>query len=104
MPAFPEVRFVLMVRELSSVAASFERRLADRALLDLSLDHRAAVATLSGAVARLRRFDDAGHAERAFVVLYERFFSGETRYARALYEFLGLSFDQQAVQTFLDWT
>jgi hypothetical protein len=37
-------------------------------------------------------------------VLYERFFSGDTRYARALYEFLGLAFDEQAEQTFLDWT
>lgn len=88
---FPRGRLVLLVRELRSVAASFDRRARDPGdWWPAENDRTLAVTMWNEALERVRDAELAGYGERIFLLPYEPLLAGEERWLHALLSFIGV--------------
>ncbi len=87
---FGEAKFVIMVRDLDEVAASYRRRATDPAdTWPAENDHRVAIRDWNRVLQHARAFVD-DNDRRLLLVSYSRFFRGARDELDRLYAFLGL--------------
>ena len=88
---FDGARFVMTHRDVVPIAASYRVRAedpTDRWAADMG--GRQAAEDWNDAMRCIRRFDEAGHRDRLFVVRYEQLFAGDEQHLDALMRFLKL--------------
>jgi Sulfotransferase family len=89
--AFPGSRFVIVVRGLNDVAASYVRRATNPGdHWPAENDHRLAVDDWNEALQNTRAFAESPETARLAVIDYDRFYTGASGELERLYDFLGL--------------
>jgi hypothetical protein len=89
--AFPEARFIFMLRDLEGVANSYVRLARDpKDPWNPEADHRRAVADWCESLECLKRHVKSGAGPEVFVVHFDRFYSGDESSYEELYRYLEL--------------
>jgi sulfotransferase family protein len=99
--AFPDFRFVFLLRDPFRVADSYNARADDENdSWPQTNRHRLAVEHWNEGLRAIRDFDANNDGSRVLILPYEPFFAGEEEWLRALYGFLGVLVSKRAVRSF----
>lgn len=101
-----DLKLLFTIRNLESVAASYNRRAqepSDRHW-EQSRDYTQAVKDWNQSLSLLRKYYFNGGKDKIFLVRYEDFFAGNLSYLKALYRFLALPLTLEVVEAFHDIT
>lgn len=103
---FPDCRIIFLVRDLRYVAASYNARAAnpDDVNWPTHRNYVEACENWNLSISKLRRFFRRRKGGGVLVVPYERFFQGDERWMRALYQFLGLPVTDEVRKSFAKTT
>lgn len=98
---FPGCKFIMLVRDLFSVAGSFNVRAMDaNDIWPKENDYRLALDLWNKCLENIRDFMETKWNDQLFLVNYERFFSNEINYLERLYEFLEIDLTNKMRKTY----